>query len=47
MKNMLKKLCLLGATLLFLSGCSEEAQPYEESNTTILIPQKKGHIDTH
>lgn len=46
-KNMFKRLFLLALTLLFLNGCTEEAQPYEEHNTTISTPQEKGHIDTH
>jgi len=40
---------LIIVTLLSLSlwACSEQAQPYEESNRSIPITQEKGSIKTH
>lgn len=32
---------------LLLTACSEEAQPYEELNTSLSSSQKQGHIQTH
>jgi hypothetical protein len=32
---------------LLLTACSEEAQPYEELNTTFSNSQDQGYIQTH
>lgn len=47
MRNNLKIVVLLGVSLLLLSACAEEAEPYQEVNRTISAPQDKGQIDTH
>ena len=42
----MKQLYIICVLLFSLSACSEEAQPYEEVNTT-LSKQEEGHIQTH
>jgi len=42
----MKKIYILSVLLFSLTACSEEAQPYEEVNTT-LSKQKEGQIQTH
>lgn len=32
---------------LLLTACSEEAQPYEELNTSLSSSQEQGYIETH
>lgn len=32
---------------LLLTACSEEAQPYEELNTSLSSSQDQGYIQTH
>lgn len=43
----LKSFYFLGLLILILTACSQEAQPYEEVNSTISTSPEKGHIDTH
>lgn len=47
MKKYLMTVVLLGVSLLILSACAEEAEPYQDVNRTISAPQEKGQIDTH
>lgn len=42
----MRQLYILSLLLFSLCACSEEAQPYEEVNTSIL-KQAEGHIQTH
>jgi len=42
----MRKIYILSVLFFCLTACSEEAQPYEEVNTT-LSKQAKGHIQTH
>jgi PBP1b-binding outer membrane lipoprotein LpoB len=47
MRKYLKTVFLLGVSLLILSACAEEAEPYQDVNRTISAPLQKGQIDTH
>ena len=40
------KLLIAGVFILFFTACSEEAQPYEEINSTLSV-QETGQIQTH
>lgn len=40
------KFCIFGMFILFFTACAEEAQPYEEVNST-LSSQETGQIQTH
>jgi len=42
----MRQLYILSVLLFALAACSEEAQPYEEVNTS-LSKQEEGHIQTH
>ncbi len=39
--------CQAALLALLMTACSEEAQPYEEVNTTLTSSQEQGHIQTH
>ncbi len=47
MSNNLNIVFLLGVSLILLSACAEEAEPYQDVNMTISTSQEKGKIDTH
>jgi hypothetical protein len=42
----MKQFYIISILLFSLAACSEEAQPYEEVNTS-LSKQEQGHIQTH
>jgi len=43
----MKKFCLASLSILFLSACSQEAEPYKEHNESIPSSVKQGYIQTH
>lgn len=43
----MRQVYIITVLLFSLSACSQEAQPYEEVNTTLFSEQTKGHIQTH
>ncbi len=45
--KLLKTCIQISVLSLLLTACSEEAQPYEEINSTITKAQDQGHIQTH
>lgn len=43
----MKKVCLASLLLVYLSACSQEAEPYKEVNTTKPSSSEHGYIQTH
>jgi|GEM_PF-6474085 len=43
----MKKVYLASLLILCLGGCSQEAQPYKESNQTNPSSSEQGYIQTH
>ena len=43
----MKKTCLISLFLFLFTACSQEAQPYKESNTTNPSSSEQGYIQTH
>ena len=43
----MKKIYLASLLILFVSACSQEAEPYKESNITNPSSSEQGYIQTH
>ena len=43
----MKRLYFASLCVLCFTACSEEAQPYKETNKTEVAPIEKGYIQTH
>jgi len=43
----MKQVLFFGLMALLCAACSEEAQPYEEINTTFTTEINRGRIQTH